>query len=251
MSPWQLLELEPGSSEADIRKAWKRLARKHHPDLNPGDPQAEARFKQLSAAYEQLLAGGFVPSRRQGFDDDQLATLEWIVEIQLRSLKTERIPAWVQRYGSGPVLLRTLMDNLVELDQLEGRPASWWTRRSLRGVLGGLQAGVAVRGPRWRLVMIEPHYGGGVSVLISLPALEAQGPWDEDELREVVQKALTAGVVAALPVLLKVSGVPLQLDEARRLERAQTGRRRFWQLVWLGVALLTVLFIGGALLGLG
>jgi hypothetical protein len=99
--------------------------------------------------------------------------------------------------------------------------------------------------------MIEPHYGGGVSVLISLPALEAQGPWDEDELREVVQKALTAGVVAALPVLLKVSGVPLQLDEARRLERAQTGRRRFWQLVWLGVALLTVLFIGGALLGLG
>ncbi len=251
MSPWELLELAPGSSEADIRKAWKRLARKHHPDLNPGDPQAEVRFKQLSAAYEQLLAGGFVPSSRKGFDDDQLAMLEWIVEIQLRTLKDERIPSWVQQWGQGPVLLRNLMDRLTELDEVQGERPSWWTRRSLAGVLDGLRAGVAVRGPRWRLVLIEPHFGGGVSVLISAPALEAQGPWDEDELREVVQKALTAGVVAALPVLLKVQGVPLELEEAVRLERAQNFQRRFWQLVWLGVAVLTVVFIGGALLGFG
>ena len=43
---------------ADIKKAYRRLARKHHPDLNPGDKSAEERFKRITDAYETLSNAG-------------------------------------------------------------------------------------------------------------------------------------------------------------------------------------------------
>src|SRR4030042_3530691 len=42
------------AGDKDIRKAYRRLARKHHPDVNPGDKSAEARFKEINEAYEVL-----------------------------------------------------------------------------------------------------------------------------------------------------------------------------------------------------
>ena len=52
--PYEILEVTPQADEKEIRKAYRRLAKKLHPDLNPGDAIAEARFKQVSAAYEIL-----------------------------------------------------------------------------------------------------------------------------------------------------------------------------------------------------
>ena len=42
------------ASDADIKKAYRKLAQKHHPDSNPGDPKAEARFKEISQAFDVL-----------------------------------------------------------------------------------------------------------------------------------------------------------------------------------------------------
>src|ERR1035437_6595737 len=51
---YHVLGVNRKASAEDIRKAYKRLARKHHPDLNPGDKNAEERFKRISEAYEVL-----------------------------------------------------------------------------------------------------------------------------------------------------------------------------------------------------
>ena len=49
-----ILGVSRDASPEDIKRAYKKLARKHHPDLNPGDAAAEERFKKLSFAYEVL-----------------------------------------------------------------------------------------------------------------------------------------------------------------------------------------------------
>ncbi len=51
---YETLGVSRSASADEIRKAFKRLARKHHPDLNPGDKAAEERFKQLQEAYDIL-----------------------------------------------------------------------------------------------------------------------------------------------------------------------------------------------------
>src|SRR6266545_3035628 len=51
---YQILGVEHGASHADIRKAYRKLARKYHPDINPGNKDAENKFKDLSVAYDVL-----------------------------------------------------------------------------------------------------------------------------------------------------------------------------------------------------
>jgi DnaJ-class molecular chaperone len=48
------LGVSKGSTEKEIKQAFRKLARKHHPDVNPGDKAAEARFKDINEAYEVL-----------------------------------------------------------------------------------------------------------------------------------------------------------------------------------------------------
>ena len=49
---YQVLGVAKNASHAEIKKAYRKLAQKHHPDANPGNPQAEERFKEISAAYD-------------------------------------------------------------------------------------------------------------------------------------------------------------------------------------------------------
>jgi DnaJ-class molecular chaperone len=53
------------ATEKEIKTAYRRLARKHHPDVNPGDKAAEARFKELNEAYEVLGD----PDKRKKYDE--------------------------------------------------------------------------------------------------------------------------------------------------------------------------------------
>jgi molecular chaperone DnaJ len=61
-----LLGIERGASLNDIKRAYKRLARRFHPDINPGDRAAAAQFRQIAEAYETLSD----PDRRRRYDTD-------------------------------------------------------------------------------------------------------------------------------------------------------------------------------------
>lgn len=65
--PYATLGLHRGCTEDDIRKAYRLLAKRHHPDLNPGDPGAAARIRALHEAYQLLLD----PARREALDREQ------------------------------------------------------------------------------------------------------------------------------------------------------------------------------------
>ena len=51
---YEVLGVPETASDKDIQRAYRRLARQHHPDANPGDPKAEERFKDISAAYDVI-----------------------------------------------------------------------------------------------------------------------------------------------------------------------------------------------------
>ena len=51
---YNVLGVAKNASAAEIKKAYRKLAQQHHPDANPGNTQAEDRFKEISAAYDVL-----------------------------------------------------------------------------------------------------------------------------------------------------------------------------------------------------
>jgi DnaJ-class molecular chaperone len=51
---YRLLGVNRNAAADEIKKAYRKLARKYHPDVNPGDKHAEERFKKISEAYDVL-----------------------------------------------------------------------------------------------------------------------------------------------------------------------------------------------------
>jgi molecular chaperone DnaJ len=93
---YEVLGIQKGATEDEIKKAYRSLAKKYHPDLNPGDKEAEAKFKEVGEAYEVLSnaekrsrydqfghagvdpnfgAGGFGGGYSGGFDEMDLGDL--------------------------------------------------------------------------------------------------------------------------------------------------------------------------------
>ena len=51
---YEVMGVPKNATEDEIKKAYRKLAKKYHPDLNPGDKEAEAKFKEVNEAYEVL-----------------------------------------------------------------------------------------------------------------------------------------------------------------------------------------------------
>ena len=75
--PYKVLGVSRDASDEEIKKAYRRLAKKYHPDLNPGDAEAARKMQEVNAAYEQITSpeksssyGGYDPfggySQQQG-----------------------------------------------------------------------------------------------------------------------------------------------------------------------------------------
>ncbi len=61
---YQVLEIKRGATEKEIKQAYRKLARKYHPDVNPGDTSTEAKFKEVNEAYEVISD----PEKRKKYD---------------------------------------------------------------------------------------------------------------------------------------------------------------------------------------
>src|SRR5438045_9242141 len=61
---YKVLGVDKSASQEDIRKAYRKLARKHHPDLNPNDKEAHKKFQQINEANEVLSD----PEKRKKYD---------------------------------------------------------------------------------------------------------------------------------------------------------------------------------------
>ncbi|KAH7884675.1 hypothetical protein F5I97DRAFT_1486033 [Phlebopus sp. FC_14] len=68
---YELLGVPPSASEGDIKKAYKKKAKEHHPDKNPNDPNAAEKFQEMAAAYEILSD----PLSRETYDREDAADM--------------------------------------------------------------------------------------------------------------------------------------------------------------------------------
>ncbi|MER3457484.1 MAG: molecular chaperone DnaJ, partial [Chloroflexota bacterium] len=70
---YKILGVDRNATEKEIKKAYRRLARQYHPDMNPNDPQAEERFKEINEAYEVLSD----PEKRAKYDRLGASWQQW------------------------------------------------------------------------------------------------------------------------------------------------------------------------------
>lgn len=84
---YKILGVDRSASEKEIKQAYRRLARKYHPDVNPGDKSAEARFKEMNEAYEVLSD----KENRRKYDQygDQ-----WQYADQFEQARKQQPPGW-------------------------------------------------------------------------------------------------------------------------------------------------------------
>ena len=69
---YEVLGVERGADDATLKKAYRKLAKKYHPDMNPGDKEAEAKFKEATEAYTVLSD----PEKRRTYDQYGHAAFE-------------------------------------------------------------------------------------------------------------------------------------------------------------------------------
>src|SRR5699024_7321999 len=69
---YEVLGVDRGADDATLKKAYRQLAKKYHPDMNPGDKEAEAKFKEATEAYGVLSD----PEKRRQYDQFGHAAFE-------------------------------------------------------------------------------------------------------------------------------------------------------------------------------
>jgi curved DNA-binding protein len=169
---YQTLGIARGATDKDIKNAYRKLAKQYHPDRNPGDKQAEERFKEINEAYQVLSD----PQKRARYDQLGASYSQW---------KENGVPGnfnwgqWTAQPGGQE----------VNLDDLFGEGAF---SDFFRSIFGGMGAGQAARGRSRRespavqqsvIISLKEAYTGTTRILqtgnrrveVNIPAGARQG----------------------------------------------------------------------------
>jgi curved DNA-binding protein len=165
VNPYEVLAVSRDASAEDIKQAYRKLARETHPDLNPGDADAEARFKQISVAYDVLGDA----TRRTEYDEFGEIALRTGFDADTARAERERFNS---RFGSAdPASFGQGFEfgGLEDLfRQFEGR-RGFGESASLRMRGSDLESSMtlgfleAVRGGERRISLSRPGPGGSLS----------------------------------------------------------------------------------------
>ena len=112
---YSILGVNRNASEREIKQAYRRLARRYHPDVNPGDKSAEARFKEINQAYEVLS------DKEKRLQYDQFGD-QWQYAEQFAKAGGQRTPFWDFSQGSDGTTFRFGQGDLDSIlgDLLQG-----------------------------------------------------------------------------------------------------------------------------------
>ena len=127
MDLYIVLGVQQGASESEIKRAYRRLARRFHPDINPGDQTAAARFRQILEAYETLID----PARRSRYDaghPDQHG--RWPAGKRIRRVSTSRHAASTTRQPSAICLRKSSPSAVPGRRRRSAAPICTWRCRS-------------------------------------------------------------------------------------------------------------------------
>ena len=220
---YRILGVSRNASDEEIKKAYRRLARKYHPDVNPGDKTAEEKFKEINEAYAVLSDR----ERRRRYD--QLGA-DWPRWSQWE--RAQRQAGFGSTFTQGPgadfsEFFRTFFPDLgLDLEQLlagatRGTTGRWGGARAREGPAGGRPGGRAGQEPGGRQTFwwAWPPGGGGAV------APNGGGAREEAATLEIALEEVARGAQRQVELLLPTGTQRVQVNIPAGVRRVRRSRR--------------------------